>query len=1218
MKILFDMASVLKVGMYSGDCPESYVVDFEGKEVEIRPASHGHSNALDYMLEVIDKYKCSPEDCILVFEGMDTKKRRLAISSDYKKNRDKSAPEFYKEYNAAKEMLLEDFRKVGAICVEQKMAEGDDTLAFLVDKLDEEMLVVSGDGDLTVLAGENRHGAVVTVLTGWVENKLPDGVYDARHITLYKSLVGDTSDSIVGVPRFGKESFRKLAFTYLTDGLDEIDACLQRNDVDTIAKYADANKCKLLNSIVSHWNSAVTSYKLARLYPEWVNTRYNPLKVIAGMVCDKSLIGDDRLHKFAQNKVLVTAENYEVAMQHLQLHIRWNKVVALDFETYPVQQSTDWLAQQGKDDGVDPLGHKLAGFSITYGRNSRQTIYVSVGHVEQPGRTNVTMSQARKMLEITFPYMKAVHNAPFELTIASNEFAADEDGPWFDQWKDKGAKGFIPNVDDTLIMSSYVDENAMQRNLKALSRNVLNYQQVEFNDMRTFRIGEAGKPYPGGVEVEKFLTEQVLENGKPVLLKSGKPKVARVKQAVPVLDENGQEIVTRKRRFVDGEWTYVNEVKSVSKDVTYREVRYSMNELPAEVVFDYGCDDTICTKAYYNYAKLMMLIDEHFHVYRQVEVDALYLHTLNFKHGFKLDVGELVKQRTEDGKVREEQEKILHNYLIGKGWEGTVLPRFDQDISPSEIKFAYATVMGISLDEPDEDDEEEGEVDPVMGMRVRTPEKILAFIRENGAEGSEIFCGHLEALWQGNEQGFNNYVAQHFTGKPSFKYSNKNLCKLLYDTMGLTVQVRNKLTDNMRAKGHTQGAPKADTLAIDYAIIEAKEKGMVAELEVLNALKVIAMVNTRFGLFYNTYLDFIHWSTNKIHSSHRQCHANTRRASSAAPNLQQWPAHGKVKGYDAPFRRTVVPHKADAVIVSLDFNAQELRSIADDSKDPNMLACYVGDDKKDMHSITGAAIWKAREPAEAAEAMKEFEGDFYKAFKSMESTNPVKYGEMRSLGKKVNFSTEYGAQAPKLAQTLMISESDAQLYIDAREESFPVAKAWKEKVVVQQAHEQGFVRSRLGAKRHLAEALDSGQGYIASKAERQAVNFRIQGSCAEQTKLAEARMWQQDLFTGNFDAICIGPIHDEVVSSVALKDLFKFLKLKHECMCANYAGMEVPVVSSIAVGPNFYDQVELGESSNIVDIVKALEAQKVGYEKRENKFMADFCDKLLNLAKEEM
>jgi len=335
-------------------------------------------------------------------------------------------------------------------------------------------------------------------------------------------------------------------------------------------------------------------------------------------------------------------------------------------------------------------------------------------------------------------------------------------------------------------------------------------------------------------------------------------------------------------------------------------------------------------------------------------------------------------------------------------------------------------------------------------------------------------------------------------------------------------------------------------------------------------------------------------------------------------NMQQLPAHGKVKGYDAPFRRNILPHKADAVIVSLDFNAQELRSIADDSQDPNMLACYVGDDKKDMHAITGAAIWKARHPAEAAEIMKEFDGDLYRAFKSLEKSNPSRYGDMRSLGKKVNFTSEYGAQAPKLAQTLMISESDAQMYIDAREESFPISKAWKEKIIVQQAHDQGFVRSRLGAKRHLVEALDSGKGYIESKAERQAVNYRIQGSCAEQTKLAEGRMWQRNLFTGKYDAICIGPIHDEVVSSVTLKDLFKFLKEKHECMCADYADMKVPVVSSIAVGPNFYDQVELGESSDIEELIEAIISQKAGYEKRGNKFMADFCDKLLTFAKEEV
>lgn len=113
-------------------------------------------------------------------------------------------------------------------------------------------------------------------------------------------------------------------------------------------------------------------------------------------------------------------------------------------------------------------------------------------------------------------------------------------------------------------------------------------------------------------------------------------------------------------------------------------------------------------------------------------------------------------------------------------------------------------------------------------------------------------------------------------------------------------------------------------------------------------------------------------------------------------------------------------------------------------------------------------------------------------------------------------------------------------------------------------------------------------------------------------------MWQRDLFTGKYDAVCIGPIHDEVVSSVTLKDLFKFLKEKHECMCADYADMKVPVVSSIAVGPNFYDQVELGESSDIEEIIEAIISQKAGYEKRGNKFMVDFCDKLLTFAKEEV
>ena len=45
--------------------------------------------------------------------------------------------------------------------------------------------------------------------------------------------------------------------------------------------------------------------------------------------------------------------------------------------------------------------------------------------------------------------------------------------------------------------------------------------------------------------------------------------------------------------------------------------------------------------------------------------------------------------------------------------------------------------------------------------------------------------------------------------------------------------------------------------------------------------------------------------------------------------MQQMPKHQKIEGQPARFREVMVPHKKNAVIVSMDFAAQELRVIAD-------------------------------------------------------------------------------------------------------------------------------------------------------------------------------------------------------------------------------------------------------------------------------------------------
>lgn len=296
-------------------------------------------------------------------------------------------------------------------------------------------------------------------------------------------------------------------------------------------------------------------------------------------------------------------------------------------------------------------------------------------------------------------------------------------------------------------------------------------------------------------------------------------------------------------------------------------------------------------------------------------------------------------------------------------------------------------------------------------------------------------------------------------------------------------------------------------------------------------------------------------------------------------NTQQMPKHPKVEGQPARFREVIVPHKKNAVVISMDFVAQELRVIADYSRDPNMLACFMGDSLKDMHILTGLEIANREGRGWSYHTFCEYYGDtgseFHKACKAY-----------RALGKKTNFTTEFGAQAPKLAATLMVEEALAQLYIDAREEAFSVAKDWKLEVI-SEAKGCGFVRTKLGAKRHLRSSFMSSNRRESSKAERQSVNTKIQGSSAEMTKKAEGRIFAQAL-TKKYDAEIIGPIHDEIVASCAVEDLLGFIKDMHACMVAPYADMYVPIESSISFGPNFGYQIEIGSVPSAEAVEKGL------------------------------
>jgi DNA polymerase I-like protein with 3'-5' exonuclease and polymerase domains/5'-3' exonuclease len=647
--------------------------------------------------------------------------------------------------------------------------------------------------------------------------------------------------------------------------------------------------------------------------------------------------------------------------------------------------------------------------------------------------------------------------------------------------------------------------------------------------------------------------------------------------------------------------TYIDEerrhgLKSLSKDyLGYEQVSYQdvtqgrkMNEMTAAEVLDYGTDDTICTAALFNHFKVISEIEGTWDTFLNVEQYPAYLTALAFNQGTNISLEKLVELEREDQQAFDKAQAVLREYLISKGWDGTTCPQVGvkEDLTPAFIKEAHLICTGEELK-----------------TQVRTPSKLVALC---AAGGQEMFAKCLSsAVLDGDLEPLNRLIKLHFKGEPQFNIdSSPQVVRLLYEVMKLEPRLFNPVTDTQRKEGRERGNPRGDDTAMQWALQNDVKPGSPEEVA-LKALQAMKIANTRRKMFYEPYRTVQHWKDNKVHALVTQNGTNTRRYTSSGPNLQQLPKHPKATGEPAKFRQVFVPHHGNAVIVSMDFEAQELRVIADYSHDENMLACFVGEDKKDMHALTATGILKKKAMANRLQQLWTlcgFEGNYtepfalqveqwreidYAGFHQLEQSEfkPL-YKTLRAAGKKTNFTTEYGAQAPKLAETLLIDQDEAQQYIDAKLAAFPQAEAWK-KSVIAEFHKTGYSTTKLGARRHLGQALFDNNAYDVLRAERQAVNFKIQGSSAEMTKLAMARFWEGDLCY-RYDAVFIGPIHDEVVFSVGVSDLIPFLQQAHEMMTEPYADMFVPIGSSISIGRNFGEQVEVGNTVDPERIKAAL------------------------------
>lgn len=438
-RLIIDVSSVLWTSIMLGrDAEYGKTLLFNGKDYKINGIEHCHDNAMNYLLEVLERYRVTPHQMIFVVEGMNSKALRQGMFPAYKDGGGDRPPEFYALFNELKERLVAEFLSVGASACSQGGLESDDVIAWLAANLDGETFIVSGDGDLSVLVGGNVHQIRKHELD---EN--PYGPFPHKYTTIYKALVGDkSSDNYGGVPGFGPQAFLDLYVNFDDAGLEIMGQLLEQRRLGELVE--DVPSFPKLQKIVDNASDAYVCWNLAKLYPQLVNTMRKPLEWKAGMVKMRAEVADERLHQWAGVVRLVTADNFETAWRWARSKIEASSFVALDIETSTPDESDDWLAEAkgvveaadkafaedgrnlDEDEpvarftglGVDVFGSELTGMGLTFGDNQQYTLYFSVDHKDTANLTKDNILEVIRSIPESVPIV--VHNASFELVVLRN------------------------------------------------------------------------------------------------------------------------------------------------------------------------------------------------------------------------------------------------------------------------------------------------------------------------------------------------------------------------------------------------------------------------------------------------------------------------------------------------------------------------------------------------------------------------------------------------------------------------------------------------------------------------------------------------------------------------------------------------------------------------------------------------------------------------------
>lgn len=309
------------------------------------------------------------------------------------------------------------------------------------------------------------------------------------------------------------------------------------------------------------------------------------------------------------------------------------------------------------------------------------------------------------------------------------------------------------------------------------------------------------------------------------------------------------------------------------------------------------------------------------------------------------------------------------------------------------------------------------------------------------------------------------------------------------------------------------------------------------------------------------FLKFINPISGRLHGEYMQLMSTGRMSSGGGDskiNFQNIPADPRV--------RKCFTASNGNVLINSDFSGQESVVFANWSKDENIIKFYE-EGLSDMHSFIASKIYS------------ELEGL---------SLNEIKtnHKDKRQIAKSAGFAIQYGGEGITIAENLGISTEEGEDIYNSYFKAFPGVKNYFEKCQ-KEAIKNGYVTfNSISNRKSFIEYYEDFKrisyeitpefwdeyrynrdnetklfeekykplcrNYFSKKGaiERKALNFPIQGSSAEITKLAGVYIFRELLKNNLLFTVYISNIvHDEFVLESPKNISKKIAKIVEECMC---------------------------------------------------------------------